>query len=484
LPLDFQQKTNSSGEATILAPHDIDEPVSVSAWVEHFTPIERSGRRYEGRTNRPTGFLWDPTKPEPVTVVMRDTRGSTVTLSGRVVDQKGAPVANASVAASGQGYQHPMPFFRNVAYTNAKGEFSLSLSKNMFYVFFVETGDHLAAQKSFAIGENAPPEPVNFTVEPTSAITVRTVDAATGQAAPNSMVQVSLVTVGDYRSRYVLGKEEPKLHTSRSLSGHPSPTAYVFRGNTNEKGEFECFLPKGKFQAIHFGGSQNDECEFLVMGKPTTVEVFTNAGFMFQVLRGSPRPADIPKAALKGKVTDVNGNPIADAEVSLTGRVPMMVRDAGKATTNAAGEFELERDPRATLLRVISKDQSLVSLALIASTSSEANIVLAPTPRVIGQLVDAKTKAPLVGKKMQAVRGTGSWSTGDMTATATTDDQGRFILSPVIPGITFSIMVVEGDLTNPRTHRATTWATVFPESPGQTIDLGEMLISEGDDPAK
>ncbi len=481
LPKYLQWMTNEKGEARVFAPSDVNEPVSVSASLANFTPVERMGRRYSGMNNNdPTGFLWNPAKPEPVKIVMRDTRAFQTMLRGRVVDAKGNPLANASVAASGQGFQRPMPFHKNSTYTDAKGEFSLSVAKNMFYSLFIETGDHLAAQRSFTIADSAPREPVVIPLAPARAVTIRAIDATTAKPAPDCPIQVSLTTLSEYQRRYVAGDETPKIHTDSLSGGRLAPSTYVFRGVTDESGEVKLFLPEGQYQAVSFtSGQMNDERQFQVRDQDMEVEILAYAAGLVPGAMLIRADVKLPKIPFKGTITDERGNLLAGATVWLQSRIPLARVGTEKTATDAEGQFEFDRDPRATLLQVVSLDKTMSAVVNIPTNAQEWTLKLTPAPRVIGQLIDAKTKKPIVGKNVQAQRrGGNGWSDGQIWAKSTTDDQGRFILTPLIPGIHYSIDITEGDIRDLSTYRSASWASVFLENAGQAFDLREMHISD------
>jgi protocatechuate 3,4-dioxygenase beta subunit len=472
------QQTNEKGEAILLAPSDVDEPVSVYGVKRGYLPTQMTGRRFSGNTNQPSGFLWDPAKPGPVSVVMRDLRTTMVTLIGHVVDPNGKAVPHAAVVASGQGFVRPNPFHKDATYTDVDGRFSLSLCKNSFYVLLVETGNHLAAQRSFTIGDVAPADPLVIDVAPGRAITIRAIDAETAQPAASAPIQVSFTTHGQYQRRFVAGEEMPKLRSEQQWLGGLTPSAYVYRGNTNEKGEVNLFLPDGQYEAISFAdGPIQDERIFLVSEAPMEVELLTNYGGLLPAPGIRGKAASVARLPFKGIILDDKGNPLPGAKVSLGSRIMMTGIEGISTATDLEGEFELDRDPRVTMLRAVSPDKFLSGMAMIPTNAKEWTLKLAPAPRVTGQLLDSKTKVPLVGKKVEAARGGRNWSEG-ASVSATTDSEGRFVLSPLFPGTFYKISHTEGELTDFRNYSSTTVAYGFLDAPGQILDLKAIYIAE------
>lgn len=480
LPTWLQRKTSETGEAILFAPDDVDEPVSVVASKKHFVPAQRTGRMFAGETNSPIGFLWNPKEPGPVKVVLRDALASMTTLRGRVVDVQGQPVANASIAISGRGLDRAMPFHKASDYTDAKGEFAISIPKNMFYLLHVATANQLVAQRSFAVAENAPSDPIEIIVTAAKAVTIRAIDATKALPAPNCPMVVSLTTESDYRRRFIAGDELPKLHVDTHSGENLVPSIYVFRGKTDENGGVKLFLPEGQYQAVSFSsGAMDDERLFQVHDQAIEVEVLANAENLVLAGGGRLRLPDIkiPKIAFKGVVTDENGKPLAGASVQIQTRISLLNVDSTKTVTDAEGQFECDRDPRATLLQVVSHDQTLSASVNIPTDAAEFGVKLSPAPRVIGQLIDAKTNKPLVGKTIEARRGGRNWSSGAPVGSVT-DAEGRFVLSPLHIDTYYGISVTEGDRSDFSTYRSATYAHVVLMSAGETLDLKELPIRE------
>lgn len=481
LPAWLRKKTDDQGSVILFAPNDVDEPVSVFASKPNFVPTVRSGRMFSGETNSPVGFLWDRNEPRTVKVVLRDILANRTTLKGRIVDAQGRPAPRASIAVSGRGLDRTMPFHKASEHANESGEFEISVPKNMFYLLYVSTANQLAAQRSIAVAEEAPQKPISITLTTAKAVTIRAIDAATALPAPGCPLVVSLTTLSDYRRRFIAGDESPKLHVDSHSGEHLIPATYVFRGNTDGHGEVRLSLPEGQYQATSkTSGAISDERLFQIHDQSIEVEVLAEGKGL--VLGDGPRAAapkgKVPKIAFKGLVTNEKGDLLAGASVLIQCRIPLMGVDPIKTVTDAEGQFECERDPRATLLQVVSLDKTLSASISIPTDAAECKVQLARAPQVIGQLLDAKTKKPLVGKRVEAQRGAHHWSTGPVIS-STTDQDGRFVLSPMHIDTYYGISVTEGDLRDLSNYSSATYAHIVLSSAGETLDLKELVI--GDD---
>ena len=478
LPDWLLKSTDSQGEAMVVVPSDVDEPVSVSALLPSYSPVQRMGRMYSGMGNQPTGFLFDPAKPSRTTVILRNEGALQVTVRGTVTDRAGAPLAGASVAASGQGFQRPMPFHKDVTYTDKNGEFTLSLPKNMFYLLYVENGDQMAAHRSFALAETSPP-PLFISLEAAHPVTFRAIDAMTGEPAVSSLLMVSYTAQGEYQRRFVSGIETPKIHTDSISGSRLAPTAYLQRLVTDDQGEAKLFLPGGRFQVRSFAsdGPMIDERSFLVRQEAMDVEILTNAdGIMLKDFRNG-KPAPLAKISFEGQILDENGKLLPGASVLIQSSIPLLGAGSEKLVTDAEGRFGFERDPRVTLVQAMSKDRSLAGMVHLPTKASEWKLQLAPACKVTGRFVDAKTKKPIVGMGVKAQRGGQSWSTGCLVPETKTDEEGRFVLMGLAPGVNYSISSFEGTMALPSAYNETSWTSAFLEQPGEVLDLQEMFIS-------
>lgn len=478
LPDWLLKSTDRQGEAMVVVPSDVDEPVSVSALLSNYSPVQRMGRMFSGNGNQPTGFLFDPAKPSKTTVILRDEGALQVTVRGTVTDRAGAPLAGASVAASGQGFQRPMPFHKAVTYTDKHGEFILSLPKNMFYLFYVENGDQTAAHRSLAIAETSPP-PLFIPLEAAHPVTFRAIDAMTGEPAASSLLIVSYSAQGEYQRRFVGGPETPKIHTDSISGSRLAPTAYLQRFVTDDKGEAKLFLPSGRFQVRSFAadGPMIDERSFLVRQEAMEVEILTNAdGIMLKDFRKG-KPAPLAKISFEGQILDENGKPLPGASVLIQSSIPLLGADSEKLVTDAEGRFGFERDPRVTLVQAMSKDRSLAGMVHLPTKASEWKLQLAAACKVTGRFIDAKTKKPISGMAVKAQRGGPSWSTGCLVPETKTDEEGRFVLVGLAPGVNYSISTFEGTIALPSAYSETSWTSAFLEQPGEVLDLQEMFIS-------
>jgi protocatechuate 3,4-dioxygenase beta subunit len=210
-------------------------------------------------------------------------------------------------------------------------------------------------------------------------------------------------------------------------TGTPCADEGLYRSTTGQDGRFGLpALPAGRFDLRIEGDG------FAPLER-TGVEIPAGAGLRdlgrFVVDRG---------AVLVGRVVDPYGQPLAGAEI----RAGSRPGDGPAAVSGPGGHFTLVRVPREGRISLDVCCQGFLteSTTIPELTPEPLDIVLEPAVRIAGRVFDPMG-APVAGAHVRA------WLSGerpeepvrlrpcrDLDTTATTDDEGRFVLEALPAG--------------------------------------------------
>ncbi len=148
---------------------------------------------------------------------------------------------------------------------------------------------------------------------------------------------------------------------------------------------------------------------------------------------GSPGPSS-PPAAVRGRVTDSAGRPIAGARVT---RLPAPSTPGEEVLTNQAGRFSLAGLHRGVRYAVAVRKEGYVPLRLsdvAAPAATPLRVTLIAIGEVAGRLVDERGK-PVPHAAVALVRGTRTFrGLAGSGQRLTSDAQGRYRLDHLEPG--------------------------------------------------
>lgn len=198
------------------------------------------------------------------------------------------------------------------------------------------------------------------------------------------------------------------------------------------------------------------------------------------VVAAMARSGDARDSGLSGVVKDAyTGKPVANALVS-TARAT--------ARTDGDGSFSVD-DPSAGAVQV-SKDDYESTQVPVTKPDENLQITLRPTT-LTGQVKNAKTGKPLAGATVTVV------GQNDVSASAVTDDKGKYSINRVPPGATITV-IYDGYTVVTKPVGTSTQidfdvrpdfltGTITDEAgkpvPGATVSVGAATTTTGDDGA-
>ncbi len=207
----------------------------------------------------------------------------------------------------------------------------------------------------------------------------------------------------------------------------------IVKWTTSDKdGQFEFFTGPGKYYLI--GPSNIEPPKFQLAGQKT-----------FELNLHSNGPE---KGPISGRVVLSNDSAKGVAEAVVTGVSTQSVARGFGATTDADGHFQAVRGRAPTVVHAETKDHKLAGIVKIGPDETEVEIPIGPTGSARGRLVDKDTATPLpqrqieYGVWIEYSDKTFNWRFGGKV---TTDPDGRFTMTGLIPGQEYTLEVVQSE---------------------------------------
>ncbi|BBO33780.1 carboxypeptidase regulatory-like domain-containing protein [Lacipirellula parvula] len=196
----------------------------------------------------------------------------------------------------------------------------------------------------------------------------------------------------------------------------------------------------------------------------------------------------VPAATFSGRVTDLAGNPIADAVVAANWGY--LISNAGLLTrTDAEGRFQLNSMPPATPVVpasvIVTHPDYVAKFAKQASNSTEFDVKMRHGSIIAGRVVyqPADRNGPRV-----PVAGVRVWAAGsrpvvandeeDGQRIAVTDADGRYELRGLVGG-TYAVNASAPDRVTEGLAGIEAGAQSLPMEPGSTVEVPDMVLTDG-----
>jgi hypothetical protein len=192
------------------------------------------------------------------------------------------------------------------------------------------------------------------------------------------------------------------------------------------------------------------------------------------VALGSSLVLDLPPAGGIAVTARRAGAPVDDVAVSLT-RLDDETQVHYEQRMHVNGEIAL-RDVAAGryVLAVAEHDaQARREVTVVAGETASVAVDLEPRITVVGRLVDARSRKPVVNASIGVVGETGAMGEVMMTNTYITDGDGRFEVRHVPRG---TVTVSPNLPDNTMQATATRYAIPHDGPAGETVDLGELRV--------
>jgi protocatechuate 3,4-dioxygenase beta subunit len=355
--------------------------------------------------------------------------GSGTRVSGVVVTEAGVPVPDAGVNATTAGYVGPTPS----TVTDANGAFTLEgLAPGRYNFIAAKSGLAQGQLRDVDITSGAPVRIVmksggviyghvsGLSAEELQQAAVVASSASGGASAPvdaSGSYRIEGAPTGTVRVSARLqggmigGKTSP-VQSVQLEAGNQAEVNIAFntdtvihgrvtRNGTPVNGAMVAFMPKESQAQTSARTTTNSSGEYSVSGlddatyNVSVVDIQRSAPFSttYQVRGSGSFDVDMKAASLRGRVTDSEGNAVADAMVEIRDKSDTGGRFAMRGVqTDAAGAFLLDNVPSGTYTVTAEKDGygTKVVDTTVGDSGGEVQITLAKNPGVTLRVVDAR----------------------------------------------------------------------------------------------
>jgi hypothetical protein len=437
---DFMRKTDDNG-TTVFDYIPSDNQRQINFWV-----------RVEGYCS-PERHLHDP-KSSSSEVVARLL--PLVNIGGRVTFADGRPAPDIDVLAVGDGYS--FDDFRSTVRTDHDGKFRFQGNPDQYYQFVAGNKDFGSPGVCRVVRQGEAINDIELVLQPATRVFGHVTMGA--KNTPMRKQYVSLYQ-RDAKSYYDLPENErlPNPKDSRN-----AVSALVVRSTeTDDEGGFEFFAGPGRYYVI---SANNIEPPKFEITDQKSLEVNLHAG------RAESGP-------IKGRVVmrDKPDMGVADAKVWGMAVDSFAGRNL-QAVTDADGRFETTRALSPLVIYAGTADHKLAGLVRIGPEDPEVTIPVGPTAAAHGRLIDEETGLPATdrqidfGIELKFPDGTTTNFSGRST---TTDPQGEFAASGLIPGEEYKFSAV---LEKDADGRPRSWRQVGKATPSgsDVVELGDLQL--------
>ena len=444
----FTRTTDADGIAEFnFIPRDQERPINFWTRLEGYSAPKRC--------------LWDPKsgRPDIDTVLQR-----MVDVSGQVVNASGQPVEGATILVNGRNFE--ADGFNGEARSGRDGGFTLAVNPDTFYMFVAQTDKNASTPITQLVRTAKIPKPVQLVMQPGTRVFGRV--AVEGES-PDPSARINFI-LHDDRSYYKLSKEE---QLPGGVIGRFSISPSVnFLAHVDKKGNFESYLPPGKYSAMAFSTNSRGTNQQFEITEQKELELKLTAeskSALSRILKGRVVRADKPEIG------------VPEATISASTLVFENMR-IGEGVSDRQGNFSVTRGKYDFYLFAVAAD-GLRGTTLVKSTDNSAIIKVAPTASVRARLIDPDGRPipnrPIrygvrVDQQTQAGKParTFTWAFG---GEASTDDEGFFLATGLITGSEYEINPVRS--YNPD-GQPMGWFTVrkLKADRPERMDLGDLTL--------
>lgn len=442
---------NLSG-TTAAWPETGDDGVAVLDWLperfEQALPILVNSEGYYAADHATSIQAGDPAGELTLTLLPVER------LSGRVTHADGRPAAGLLVSAQGQGSGHHI--FRGGARTDADGRYSLRVYSEQAYVVAVTDATWAAPYRAgVVVRAGKPVDGVDFTLARATRLHGRVTLGTDGPPVAGAYLNAA-VDAGQIPQE--LRREGDRTYWSVRMD---------FGTQTDADGRYEFRLGPGEYKVR--GPARTEPATVTIPAGDPPAEVVRDFAM--------PRPETGP---LAGRVVDARGNPVAGAVVVgryASGQARRWFHDQ---TTDAGGQFRVERSLDPLVLHARTADGALAGVARSDAETAEAQVVVGPLATASGRLTDLAGRPIGLRELRYGIRiydgepGNSPFS-DNFGGKATTDAQGRFALAGLVPGEPYQVSLQLDE------HSSRSATEVTAKGPGP-VDLGDVLVDP--DPPK
>jgi len=333
-------------------------------------------------------------------------------IRGKVVMPDGQPAQNVAVMAIGAGYS--LDRFRSGATTDEDGNYEILAAPNQVYMLFIEDKDWSAPiQTGFAVLPEKVLPDFDFQLGKATRVHGRVLNAATGDPVPDQLLyfQQSGTALHDMPDVTLPNPENSRVYVCPMRQQNM---------RSDSEGKFEFITGPGEHRLFVRG---TDTVEFTIVDE-------TNYPIDLQV-------QVTKEQVLTGLVLDAKTREgIEDAKISSVSRNFRESND-WKAITVAEGKFQVNRKANPAVLHIVDAEKNRGAITEIDAEQSTLVVKLRKLGSATARLMLEDGSAPAPGVKLSYgvnIEATdGRLSTTRFGAVVTTDEQGEFTLSGLVP---------------------------------------------------
>jgi hypothetical protein len=371
----------------------------------------------------------DPIDREPIKVQVTPF----TKISGTIKGEDGKPIAGIRVEAQLNGAPRMITGHLATAQTGAEGTYELNACPQGRYVVQVVDRDWAASPAGVIVRDAEPVAGVDFSVAKGTLIRGTVTSGKKRRPAVNH--PVFLTQHGN-----VFPKDAPKPEVQKRPV--PDRDRSLVRGtSTDADGRYQLRAVSGNYTLSVVDNRMTRSqktAELEIDDQPEIVRDFHVEGSQLETLSGvvvGPDDRPIPGATIRALYAEMV-RPFPNREI--------------RTTADAAGNFQMERQPVAVWLFVSSPDGTLASRVKAEADQDSVTCKLAPTATIVGRLID--DDIPVAGAEFIFRQDFTSPLPGGRTGmrffnvgTATSDANGRFAMRGLIVGETFNFGINLGD---------------------------------------
>jgi protocatechuate 3,4-dioxygenase beta subunit/thiol-disulfide isomerase/thioredoxin len=339
-------------------------------------------------------------------------------LSGRVTRADGRPAEGVLVVVEGNGAGDAV--FHGAVRTGADGRYSLKVNSEQAYIITASKDDQAAAYRAgLVVRAGRPVEGVDLVLGPATRVRGRVTVGKEGRPVADTSISV------------VIDKGQIPEELRRKDDPYYRSVSMDVWGQTDKDGLYEFLLGPGEYEIR--GPARTEPVKLKIPANNLPVEIVRD----FRM----PRPEAGP---LSIQVVDAQGRPVAGAIVNGGYTASQATRWFHEQRTDAQGRLRTERSLDPLVLHARTADGKLAGVARIDAEAAEARIVIGPVSTATGRLMDTEGKALAQRELAYGIRiyygepGISAFSR-NFGGNITTDAQGRFRLSGLVPGETYDV---------------------------------------------
>jgi hypothetical protein len=424
--------TNSEGIASFDLPTWVK--TRVTFWPRDGKPVPR--RIVWDPAKRPDGII-DAVIPRPVEV------------SGRVEFANGAPAAGIGILVCGAGYD--IEWFQGRTTSRADGRFAIDVYPDQLDMLGIDDKKWGApAIDSVVVKRSTPIRNLKFTLQPAARIYGRVVLGKDRKPLADQFLTLQ------QEGRDLGSLKGVKLPNPDDMGFYVAPSLSL-RTATDREGRYEFHVGPGQYTLT---GPPQVEPKRLSISTQAEVKID------FEAIRPE-------KGRLLGQVLDARSHqPVPRATILGIYRSPQAVGDV-QLVADDNGKFIAERQLFRVVLYARSPDGKLAGIVELGPDDRGEIIQVEPTGNAVGQIINLKTRAPLVKVPVKysvrvQMENANGWrpSFGGET---TTDEQGKFEIKSLVAGSEYDIDVPSGKDTQQQVGTAVV-------DPGKTKQLGQLTF--------